>query len=123
MTTFLGTSCYAWIIPAVQISNYDPTSPTGTTTKTINLQPDKKYNVVYYDQETGEVSQMTGVFKQAIIRADVLSSNMVDLTTSGCPNLIESLIFDYSRCNNGRIKLLDVTSIRDITEYVINVNP
>lgn len=115
-TTFLGTTCNAWIYPEIKISSYDPESPTGTVVTSIKLNdPSKKYKVLYYDRSTGEVYTFNGYFRKAIVRADIISSGMVDLTTSGCPNLIESLIFDYSESGHASVKILDVTNIRSIT--------
>lgn len=114
-TTFLNTNCLTMITPTLKITHYDPTSPTGTVVSTINLTPNQKYQVVYYDPASGEVSNLVGYFRKALMRAELLSSRMVDLVTPGCPDIIESLVFDYSIDGQARAKILDISNIRTVS--------
>lgn len=117
--TFMNSTSYCGIVPTIKITVYD-TRPEngGMLSKSVKLDPDKLYDVVYYDDSLGAITTFTGKPRSAMLRADLMSSSLADLLSLGLPNVIEQVVFDYSKENDAHVLLCKVSNIRDITEHV-----
>lgn len=117
--TFMNSTSYCGIIPTIKITVYD-TRPEngGMLSKSVKLDPNKLYDVVYYDDSLGAITTFTGKPRSAMLRADLMSSSLADLLSLGLPNVIEQVVFDYSKENDAHVLLCKVSNIRDITEHV-----
>ena len=117
--TFMNSTSYCGIIPTIKITVYD-TRPEngGMLSKSVKLDPDKLYDVVYYDDSIGAITTFTGKPRSAMLRANLMSSSLADLLSLGLTNVIEKDVFDYSKENDAHVLLCKVSNIRDIAEHV-----
>ena len=117
--TFMNSTSYCGIIPTIKITEYDSKHENGgMISKSVKLDPNKLYDVVYYDDSLGAITTFTGKPRSAMLRADLMSSSLADLLSLGLPNVIEQVVFDYSKENDAHVLLCKVSNIRDITEHV-----
>ena len=116
--TFMNSTSYCGIVPTIKITVYD-TRPQncGMISKSVKLDPDKLYDVVYYDDSLGAITTFTGKPRSAMLRADLMSSSLADLLSLGLPNIIEQVVFDYSKENDAHFLLCKFYNIRDIAEH------
>ena len=117
--TFMNSTSYCGIIPTIKITEYDSKHENGgMISKSVKLDPNKLYDVVYYDDSLGAITTFTGKPRSAMLRADLMSSSLADLLSLGLPNVIEQVVFDYSKENDAHVLLCKVSNIRDIAEHV-----
>lgn len=117
--TFMNSTSYCGIVPTIKITVYDAKPENGgMLSKSVKLDPDKLYDVVYYDDSLGTITTFTGKPRSAMLRADLMSSSLADLLSLGLPNVIEQVVFDYSKENDAHVLLCKVSNIRDIAEHV-----
>lgn len=117
--TFMNSTSYCGIIPTIKITEYDSKHENGgMISKSVKLDPNTLYDVVYYDDSLGAITTFTGKPRSAMLRADLMSSSLADLLSLGLPNVIEQVVFDYSKENDAHVLLCKVSNIRDIAEHV-----
>lgn len=105
------------MVPTVNIMTYNAGDPTHPTKTSVEIDPEKLYDVTYYNENTGEIKTFTGKPRSIVFRGDLIKACYVNMEEDPLTGVCEQIIFDYSEKYDAHPIVCEITGIRSIAVH------